>query len=112
MDQLIATANAFGSAGIAAAAAWAILSNRVRDGIIIKAGLILLALGCAVSAWHLFDGIDCSDLMALNRARLVTLCGMSVVAVGYWLRLRAGQTIADMILAPRAAARFGDTRPS
>jgi sulfite exporter TauE/SafE len=104
MDQLIALANAVGSAGIAAASAWAILSNRVRDGIVIKSGLILLALGCGVSAWHLFDGIGYDDLMALNRARLVTLAGMTVIGAGYWLRLRAGQGIGDLIDTSRRGA--------
>lgn len=104
MDQLIALANAIGSASIAAVSAWAILSQRVRDGIVIKSGLILLAMGCGISAWHLIDGIGCDDLMALNRARLVTLCGMSVVGFGYWLRLRAGQTVHDLIDTSRRGA--------
>ncbi len=98
MDQLIALANAVGSAGIAAVCTWAILSNRVRDGVIIKCGLILLAIGCGVSAWHLVDGIGCNDLLGLNRARLVTLAGMSVVALGYVLRLRHGRGIGDLIV--------------
>jgi predicted neutral ceramidase superfamily lipid hydrolase len=97
VDQFIALANAAGSAVIAALSTWAILSHRVRDGVLIKCGLILLAIGCAVSAWHLFDGIDGSDLLALNRARFVQLAGMLIVALGYWLHLRKGRTIRDLV---------------
>lgn len=104
MDQFIALANAVGSLGIAAFSTWAILSHRVRDGIVIKTGLIFLASGCSVTAWHLFNGINCEDLMALNRARLVTLIGMSVIAAGYWLRLRAGQTVHDLVDISRRGA--------
>jgi hypothetical protein len=101
VDQIIAMANAVFSGLIAAVSTWAILSHRVRDGVVIKTGLILMSIGCAVTAAYLFNGISCQDLLGLNRARLVTLLGMSVIAFGYWLSLRSGKTLSDLVDMPR-----------
>lgn len=97
MDQAITTINAAVSGTLAGAIAWAILSRRVKDGVVIKVGLILLALGCAVTCIKLIDGLDNMDLLALNRARLLAHAGLLVVLVGYWLHLRAGRKVEDII---------------
>jgi hypothetical protein len=70
---------------LAAAATWACLSPRVHDGIVIKLGLIGLALGFAAYAWIVHDGIDAFDVVALTRAQLMINAGMVLVVLG-WLR--------------------------
>ena len=76
---------------LAMAATWACLSPRVHDGIVIKLGLIGLALGFASHAWIVHDGIDYFDAVALARAQLLINAGMVVVIVGWLRRGRPGR---------------------
>lgn len=76
---------------LAAAATWACLSPRVHDGIVIKIGLIGLALGFASHAWIVHDGIDTFDAIAMARAQLLINAGLAVVVVGWLRRGRPGR---------------------
>lgn len=85
------------SAAISAACAWAVMSHAVRDGVVIKLGLVAMSLGHAMVAFQLADGIGPTDLLALNRARFVCNAGFIVVVLGYVWRRRRGQTLADIV---------------
>ncbi len=84
MDAFTSAANAFAALLLACICAWAILSPRVRDGVVIKLGLILMAIGYLVTVAQLADGMDCSDLQGLARSELLTRVGLLIVAAG-WL---------------------------
>lgn len=76
---------------LAAAATWACLSPRVHDGIVIKLGLIGLAIGFASHAWIVHDGTDAFDAIALARAQLIINAGMLAVVVGVMRRARSSR---------------------
>lgn len=97
MDDLIVFINVMGSAAVFGVCVWAILSYRVRDGMLIKLGLITVAVGSIVTAYHLADGLNCHDLHPLNRARALVQIGLIEVAVGLYLRLRAGERLRDIV---------------
>jgi hypothetical protein len=100
VDAVITSFNAATSAALAGLTVWAILSHRVKDGVVIKAGLMCLALGLAVTAWHLVDGIGCEDLLPLNRARALINVGLLISLAGYAREVRAGRTWRDLIDMP------------
>lgn len=96
-DQALAQFNGITSFAIAAAVSWAILSEKVQDGIIIKIGLMFMAVGFFVTGWHLVDGIETQDLLALNRARALTNIGFLIALFGYWRQAKKGFGLADLI---------------
>lgn len=68
--------------------AWAVFSDRVRDGVVIKAGLIIMMSGFAVRTGAMFLGLaDVSDQMLVGTELLVT-GGMLVCVLGYCVRVR------------------------
>lgn len=72
----------------------AVLHPRVHDGVVIKAGLISMALGFGSIAVRMFDGVPHDDSIHLARSILLVNAGISVVIVGYlWRRARAGHPI-------------------
>lgn len=91
MDALIAAFNALVCAVLALLTAWAVLSPRINDGVMIKAGLIFMALGFSATAVALADGQTCSDLHVLGRAELLTHTGLLVVGLGFAWRIRDGR---------------------
>lgn len=97
MDTILIIFTATSSGALAAAFAWAILTHRVEDGVLIKLGLICICLGLAGTAYHLIDGLSCADLLGLNRARALTQAGMIICIFGYWLYLRAGRTLSELV---------------
>lgn len=78
--------NTFTALFLAGACFWAVMSPRVRDGIVIKVGLILMAVGYMVIAHALTDGMDCSDVRGLARAALLTRVGLLIVLGGWYWR--------------------------
>lgn len=97
MDSLIIAANSGACAGLALLLTWAVFTRRVRDGIVIKVGLIATALGLGATAMMLADAGLCIDSTALERARLVVHAGLGLVLAGYWRHRRAGRTICDLV---------------
>jgi len=91
MDALTSWLNAWTCAVLAIIFGWAVLSPRVHDGVIIKAGLISMALGFAATAWALADGQSCDDLHVLGRAEMLIHGGLLVVMFGFALRTRGGR---------------------
>jgi type IV secretory pathway TrbD component len=97
VDHIITIINATASAVLCFVLAWAVLSHRVKDGVVIKTGLICCALGYGIKAIALTDVGLCEAAVTLERARLMTHLGMAIVAVGYWRHLRCGRTICDIV---------------
>lgn len=106
MDQLIIHANGLASGLLSALLLWAVMNPRIRDGVVIKIGLVLMSLGFSATAWHLLAGLSCDDLLPINRARLLINAGAALVFVGYQLHLRAGHTLADLVKNGRRARRL------
>lgn len=77
---------------MAAAASWACFSPRVHDRLLMKLGLVLLALGSAFQAWLLHDGVDLLDVVATIRAQLLVNGGMVVVVMAWALRGRPSRS--------------------
>ena len=97
MDELVTVFNATTAAVIALVLSWAVLSHRVRDGVVIKLGLISMALGFGALSWQLVDGMGCTDLRPLNNAHALVHVGLAIVLVGYLLRTRQGHGLRDLI---------------
>ena len=97
MDHVLSLVNLATSCTLAALAAWGVLSRSVRDGVVVKIGLICLSLGHGIAAMHLADGIAQADLLGLNRARFVSNLGLLVVVVGYWIRHTRGERLQDVV---------------
>jgi hypothetical protein len=91
MDTLIHWVNLVVCAVLALALATAVLSPRVRDGIVMKLGLMSMSLGFAITAYRLWDGWDCSDLQAEGRALAMIHIGVLLAALSYALRSRGGR---------------------
>ena len=73
---------------IGAALVWAVLSKRVRDGIVVKAGLILLALAFLGLGCQLIGGIEWGGAIYIARALVLQALGLLLLALGYWIRRR------------------------
>lgn len=97
MDQMLVVANLAFNIVLAVLTSWAVMSARVRDGVVIKAGLICVALGHAAVAWHLADGMSCGDLGGLTRARFVAHAGLGVVLLGLWRQYRRGTGLRELL---------------
>jgi hypothetical protein len=85
-DIFIAVINAASSIAIAGVLITAILSKRVRDGVVIKVGLSCIALGFVVISLHMFSG---ADVQGLERSLLLINSGITVVIIGYLWRSRS-----------------------
>ncbi len=97
MDQLIAYFNSAASAILACVIGWAILSHRVKDGVVIKIGLIVMCTGFVGTSYLLLDGVCMEDAYGLNRAEALVHVGMVIVLIGYALHRRRGRTLFDII---------------
>jgi hypothetical protein len=90
MEILFYLVNGGASGLIALALIWAVLTPHVHDGIVIKSGLILMALGFGAIAVRMLDpwsvAGDLAD--ALSRALLLVNVGAAVVYIGYRWRTR------------------------
>lgn len=84
----VAVLNGVGACGLSGLIGWAVLTPRVRDGVVVKAGLILMALGLMALGLQQLAGV--TDAARMGRALLLLFAGMSVVAGGVlWRRAHA-----------------------
>lgn len=91
MDSVLSLLNALACGLISLALVGAVLSPRVHDGVVIKAGLISMALGFGSVSLRLADGSVQGDAVGLVRSMLLISAGISVVILGYIARVkRAG----------------------
>ena len=96
MDVVLSLINAFASGLIALALIGAVLSPRVHDGIVIKLGLISMALGFGAVALRMADEL-LREGDGIERALALINGGIAVVILGYLLRrARAGHPVRRM----------------
>lgn len=74
---------------LALACAWAVLSPRVHDGVVIKTGITSMGLGFAALAMHLLDGLQVADHEGIERAILLINLGILIAVLGVLLRIRS-----------------------
>lgn len=86
MDNFLALINGAACGLISIALLGAILSERVQDGIVIKVGLICMALGFGSISLRLVDGVGPAELLGLERGLLLVNAGVAVVIFGYLSR--------------------------
>jgi hypothetical protein len=68
---------------------WAILSHRVRDGIVVKVGLISMTAGFGSASLHLLDG----RAEGFGNSIVLIEAGMIVACAGIiWRGLRKGKS--------------------
>jgi hypothetical protein len=79
---------------------WAVLSTRVRDGIVIKLGLSLQVLAWLPMLRLQASGAEVVDMVTLSRLLLLANVGFAVVAGGLWWRKRCGAVLDDLIDMP------------
>jgi RsiW-degrading membrane proteinase PrsW (M82 family) len=91
MDALIDSVNVLASAALAVLLGWAAMSPRVRDGVVIKAGLVLAALGFAATAWAVSYAQHCTDWVVVGRAQVLIHSGAMLIIVGWVMRTRGGR---------------------
>ena len=70
---------------------YTVLSPRVRDGLVIKLGLVLMLLGLLGTVIQVLDGLTCDDTMQLLHSRTLILAGLLVAAGGFAWRVRQGK---------------------
>ncbi len=86
MDLAFSLLNALACGLISLALIGAVLSPHVDDGIIIKVGLVSIALGFGASALRLLDGSSAGDGQVLGRCLLMINAGIAVVILGFLVR--------------------------
>lgn len=87
MDGFLALMTAIASGAIALVMLWAILNPRVRDGVLVKLGLIAVMLGSGAIALRMSDGaVNRWDVIGIQRSLLLIDAGLIAIVVGYALR--------------------------
>lgn len=73
---------------------WLVVSPKVDDGLVVKAGLILSDLGFLRLGWKLWSGLGPSDMVDLERTILLINAGAFVVIGGWlWRVMRNGHVM-------------------
>lgn len=88
MDGLAAIVNALVSAALCAASGYAVVSPRVRDGILAKLGLVAISIGFGVSAVVLMASPGCDGAATIGRAHMMVHVGLLIVAAAWWIRVK------------------------
>lgn len=86
MQQSYYTATGWLSLFAACSLSWVALSATVREGIVIKAGLIMMITGLFTTAALTLTGLD--SLRGLLNAGMALRLGLCIVIAGYWLKTR------------------------
>lgn len=86
MQQAYYTAVGWSSLLAGAALSWVVLSATVREGVVIKVGLIVMIAGLFSTAALTLTGAD--SMRGLLNAGLALRIGLCVVIAGYWLKTR------------------------
>lgn len=88
VDNAIVLLNVMACFALGIAASWAVLSPVVDDRVLVKAGLICVALGFLATGLALAGGVEHPGSRGINRALLLVHLGLVVVAIGYCTRVR------------------------
>ena len=86
MNELHHTLNALASLIAAAGLSYVVLSSRVKEGLVIKAGLVAMIFGLLGTAYFVLSGIE--SWRALWWCGFLLRGGLAVVIMGYLLRRR------------------------
>jgi hypothetical protein len=89
--EAIELANSYICAGIAIVFAWAVIDNRIKDGVLIKTGLILLSIGLFGVSMTLYEEHIYDKLQAIERSILLINIGCLVAIGGVALRFFVGK---------------------
>ena len=84
---MVDTFNSWMSCALAMVIAWAIMSHKIKDGVIVKIGLICLSLGF-LAAWLLTLQSNYRDGDAMEAVHSIIYIGMVICACGYLWRTR------------------------
>jgi len=88
MELEIVMFNALMAGALCCASTWAVLSKKVRDGFVMRWGLILSALGHGMTAVTLADGLSCNAIGTLDAARFLSHVGLLTIAAGLYWRIK------------------------
>lgn len=86
MDTIISNINAVFCSVLFALIVSAILHPGVKDGIVVKSGLIVLATGFGSLAFKFFSGLYYEEIHGLLKALLLVHVGACILFFGYFLR--------------------------
>jgi len=86
INIVLSLINSFACGLISLVLIWMILSPRFHDGLIIKAGLIPMALGFGSIALLLFAGLKPSSVQGMGNGLLLINAGLALVIIGYLRR--------------------------
>lgn len=93
MDLLsISNAAVFGALSLALV--WLVISPAVRDGVVIKCGMIVAALGFGSIAIRMFSS---TDPIGLERSLLMVGIGLSVIIVWGIVRVRVSERLSEWV---------------
>ena len=81
---------------VSALSTYAVLSRKVRDGVIVKLGLICIAIGSVALVPHLLSPDEMSS-QAIQRALALCAFGLFIATLGMWRRLHLGERIQHFI---------------
>lgn len=109
MNTLLQLINAGACGVIALSLIWAVLNPKVHDGVVIKAGLICMALGFGSIALLLFEGVTTEGAISLERALMLINAGITIVILGY---LRRKARVHHPVRRSTDWAQLMDTRPT
>jgi|CXWL01.1.fsa_nt_gi hypothetical protein len=87
MTEIVIAFDTLASAALATVCGWAVMSPRVRDGVIIKLGMIAMSLGLALISFALTDPYIPDLGSAVAVAGTLVLAGMLIVVCGAALRV-------------------------
>lgn len=92
MDAALVLFNAVIHVVISLGIGWAVMSHQVRDGIVVKIGLIMVSLGFGFRLVTLLDGLLQSlDAALLIRTNAMINAGLLIAALGYVVRSRSAR---------------------
>ena len=86
MDEAFFSVTAAASGMICLALSGAVLSRRVHDGVVIKVGLICMALGFGAMGLLMLEWSHPLVMISVQRAQMLIDSGIAVVIIGYALK--------------------------
>lgn len=86
---MIDSFNGFMSVILCVLTGWAVMSNKVKDGVVVKIGLVCLSLGFFGAFAVYFENPNDHD-RAIDAVHALIYIGVAVCIFGYWLRTRSG----------------------
>ena len=84
METTLLTANGIASLGGVLVLGYIVLNERIKEGVVIKTGLVLMIFSLAATAVHAL--FNTGNWTALWAAGFTLRLGMLVVGLGFWLR--------------------------